>query len=114
MKYLVNLIFLLFILVSCNQNAPDTSAFDKGLAMFEKNKAITDKTFDLFIAKDLDGMMDMYADDAIWSPANTLDSLSKDALREGMTGWMTEFEVFLLMKDNIIRVLMRILYLMVL
>jgi len=94
MKYLVNLTFLLFILVSCNQNAPDTSAFDKGLAMFEKNKAIADKTFDLFIAKDLDGMMDMYADDAIWSPANTLDSLSKDALREGMTGWMTEFEVF--------------------
>ena len=94
MKYLVNLTFLLFILVSCNQNAPDTSAFDKGLAMFEKNKAIADKTFDLFIAKDLDGMMDMYADDVIWSPANTTDSLSKDALREGMTGWMTEFEVF--------------------
>ena len=62
--------------------------------MFEKNKAIADKTFDLFIAKDLDGMMDMYADDVIWSPANTTDSLSKDALREGMTGWMTEFEVF--------------------
>ena len=30
----------------------------------------------------------------IWSPANTTDSLSKDALREGMNGWMTEFEVF--------------------
>ena len=30
----------------------------------------------------------------IWSPANTTDSLSKDALREGMMGWMTEFEVF--------------------
>ena len=63
MKYLVNLTFLLFILVSCNQNAPDTSAFDKGLAMFEKNKAIADKTFDLFIAKDLDGMMDMHSED---------------------------------------------------
>ena len=44
MKYLVNLTFLLFILVSCDQNAPDTSAFDEGLAMFEKNKAIADKT----------------------------------------------------------------------
>ena len=66
MKYLVNLTFLLFILVSCVQNAPDTSAFDEGLALFEKNKAIADKTFDLFIAKDLDGM----------------------------NGWMTEFEVF--------------------
>ena len=94
MKYLVNLTFLLFILVSCNQNATDISAFDNGLAMFEKNKAIADKTFDLFIAKDLDGMMDMYSDDVIWSPANTTDSLSKDALRNGMTGWMTEFEVF--------------------
>ena len=94
MKYLVNLTFLLFILVSCNQNTPDTSAFDKGLAMFEKNKAIADKTFNLFIAKDLDGMLNMYSDDLIWSPANTSDSLSKAAFKEGMTGWMTEFEVF--------------------
>ena len=93
MKYFINLTLLLFVMVSCNQTS-DTSAFDEGLAKFENNKALTDKTFDLFIAKDLDGMMDMYADDAIWSPANTLDSLSKEALREGMTGWMTEFEVF--------------------
>ena len=94
MKYLVNLTLSLFILVSCNQNVSDNSAFDEGLAKFEKNKSLADKTFDAFIAKDLDAMMDMYADDAIWSPANTLDSLNKDALREGMTGWMTEFEVF--------------------
>ena len=94
MKYIVNLTLFLFILVSCNQNVSDKSAFDEGLAKFEKNKNLADKTFDLFIAKDLDAMMDMYADDAIWSPANTLDSLTKDALREGMTGWMTEFEVF--------------------
>ena len=94
MKYLVNLTFLLFILVSCNQNAPDTSAFDEGLAMFEKNKAIADKTFNLFIAKDIDGMMDMHSEDLIWSPANSLDSLSKDAFREGMMQWMTEFDQF--------------------
>ena len=97
MKYLVNYI-LIFILVSgCVNNTAtvDTnSEFDAGMAMFEKNKAIADKTFNLFIAKDLDGMMDIYADDVNWSPANTLDSLSKDALRDGMTGWMTEFEVF--------------------
>ena len=93
MKYFINLTLFLFVIVSCNQTS-DTSAFDEGLAKFENNKALTDKTFDLFIAKDLDGMMDMYADDAIWSPANTLDSLSKEALREGMNGWMTEYEVF--------------------
>ena len=95
MKYFINLTLLLFVIVSCNQTS-DTSAFDEGLAKFENNKALTDKTFDLFIAKDLDGMMDMYADDAIWSPANTLDSLSKEALREGMNGWMTEFWSFLI------------------
>ena len=94
MKYIVNLTFLLFILVSCNQNAPDTSAFDKGLAMFEKNKAIADKTFNLFIAKDLDGMMDMHSEDLIWSPASTTDTLSKEAFREGMMGWMSEFDQF--------------------
>ena len=78
MKYFINLTLLLFVMISCNQTS-DTSAFDEGLAKFENNKALTDKTFDLFIAKDLDGMMDMYADDAIWSPANTLDSLSKES-----------------------------------
>ena len=36
----------------------------------------------------------MYSEDLIWSPANTNDSLSKAAFKEGMTGWMTEFEVF--------------------
>ena len=95
MKYLVNYILILILVSGCNQPVSETnSEFDAGMAMFEKNKAITDKTFDLFIAKDLDGMMDIYADDVNWSPANTLDSLSKDALREGMSGWMTEFEVF--------------------
>ncbi len=95
MKYLVNYILILILVSGCSQPVSETnSEFDAGMAMFEKNKAIADKTFDLFIAKDLDGMMDVYADDVNWSPANTLDSLSKDALREGMTGWMTEFEVF--------------------
>ena len=93
MKYIVNLALLLFVFVSCNQTN-DTSAFDEGLAKFEKNKAIADKTFNLFIAKDLDGMMDMHSEDLIWSLANTTDSLSKEAFREGMMGWMTEFDQF--------------------
>ncbi len=62
--------------------------------MFNKNKEIADKTFDLFIAKDLEGMLNMYSDDLIWSPANTIDSLSKADFEQGMKGWMTEFEVF--------------------
>ena len=74
MKYLVNYILILILVSGCNQPVSETnSEFDAGMAMFEKNKAITDKTFDLFIAKDLDGMMDIYADDVNWSPANTLD-----------------------------------------
>ena len=48
MKYIVNLTLFLFILVSCNQNVSDTSAFDEGLAKFEKNKNLADKTFDLY------------------------------------------------------------------
>ena len=97
MKYLVNYI-LVFVLVSgCVNNTATVetnSEFDAGMAMFEKNKAIADKTFNLFIAKDLDGMMDMHTEDLIWSPANTTDSLSKDAFREGMMGWMSEFDQF--------------------
>ena len=64
------------------------------MVKFNINIDIADIVFDLFIAKDLDGMLSMYSDDLIWSPANTSDSLSKAAFKEGMTGWMTEFEVF--------------------
>ena len=84
-----------FAVVSCTTlPEADTSALDSGMEKFNKNKDIADKVFDLFIAKDLDGMLNMYSDDLIWSPANTNDSLSKAAFKEGMTGWMTEFEVF--------------------
>ena len=84
-----------FAVVSCTTPPQaDTSALDSGMEKFNKNKDIADKVFDLFIAKDLDGMLNMYSDDLIWSPANTSDSLSKAAFKEGMTGWMTEFEVF--------------------
>ena len=84
-----------FAVVSCTTPPQaDTSALDSGIEKFNKNKDIADKVFDLFIAKDLDGMLNMYSDDLIWSPANTSDSLSKAAFKEGMTGWMPEFEVF--------------------
>ena len=69
---------------SCSQQTCDTSAFDAGMDKFERNKAIADKTFNLFIAKDLDGMMDMHSEDLIWSPASTNDTLSKAAFREGI------------------------------
>ena len=39
-------------------------------------------------------MMDMHSEDLIWSPASTNDTLSKAAFREGMAGWMSEFEAF--------------------
>ena len=94
MKYTVNLILIIVLLSSCSQQTCDTSAFDAGMAKFERNKAIADKTFNLFIAKDLDGMMDMHSEDLIWSPASTNDTLSKVAFREGMAGWMSEFEAF--------------------
>ena len=84
MKYIVNLILIVVLLSSCSQQTCDTSAFDAGMAKFERNKAIADKTFNLFIAKDLDGMMDMHSEDLIWSPASTNDTLSKAAFREGI------------------------------
>ena len=55
---------------------------------FEKNKQVADKAFDLFIAKEsIDGMMELYSEDVIWSPANTTDSLTKPELREAMMGF---------------------------
>ena len=95
MRNVIIVLFMWFAVVSCTTPPQaDTSALDSGMEKFNKNKDIADKVFDLFIAKDLDGMLNMYSDDLIWSPANTSDSLSKAAFKEGMTGWMTEFEVF--------------------
>ena len=94
MKYIVNISLIIVVLASCSKQTCDTSAFDAGMAKFERNKAIADKTFNFFIAKDLDGMMDMHSEDLIWSPASTNDTLSKAAFREGMAGWMSEFEAF--------------------
>lgn len=94
MKHIVNFLILLPLLSSCSKQMNDTSAYDAGMAKFEKNKAIADKTYNLFIARDLDGMMDMHSEDLIWSPANTNDTLSKSAFRDGMAGWMSEFDAF--------------------
>ena len=94
MRNIIKFIILIVFISSCTTPQQGNTAFDLGLSKFEKNKAIADKTFDLFIDKDLDGMMNMYSDDVIWSPANTLDSLSKADLRGGMAGWMENFESF--------------------
>lgn len=94
MKNLIIILVTVMFITSCTPPPLDTSALDTGMEMFNKNKEIADKTFDLFIAKDLEGMLNMYSDDLIWSPANTIDSLSKADFEQGMKGWMTEFEVF--------------------
>ena len=38
MKYIVNLILIVVLLSSCSQQTCDTSAFDAGMAKFERNK----------------------------------------------------------------------------
>ena len=38
--------------------------------------------------------MNNYADDLVWSPPNTNDSLSMEAFAEGMKGWHADFENF--------------------
>ena len=94
MKNLIIILSVWFTVVSCTQSAPDTSAFDEGVAKFEKNKAIADATFNLFENGDLETFMNNYADDLVWSPPNTNDSLSMDAFAEGMKGWHADFENF--------------------
>lgn len=94
MRNIIKFIALVAFISSCSAPKEDNSAFDLGLSKFEKNKAIADKTYDLFIARDLDGMMDMHSEDLIWSPASTNDTLSKAEFREGMAGWMSEFDAF--------------------
>ena len=86
------IITFITLFLSCDQPAPANSDYDKGIAMFEKNKATANESFNLFIAKDLDGMMDMHSEGLIWSPASTTDSLSKDEFRAGMKEWMAEFD----------------------
>ena len=92
MKNLIYIITFIALFLSCDQPAPANLDYDKGIAMFEKNKATANESFNLFIAKDLDGMMDMHSEDLIWSPASTTDSLSKDEFRAGMKEWMAEFD----------------------
>ena len=94
MKNLLYITTFIALILGCDQTAPTNTDFDKGLALFEKNKTIANESFDLFIAKDLDGMMDLHSEDLIWSPASTTDSLSKDEFRAGMNEWMTEFDEF--------------------
>lgn len=96
MKNFIIIVCVFFAAASCAPPppAPDTSAFDDGVAKFENNKAIADATFNHFENGDLDAMLDNYADDLIWSPPNTSDSLSKELMSEGMRGWHAEFENF--------------------
>ena len=95
MKNFIIIVCVWFAAMSCAPPPPpDTSAFDEGVAKFNTNVDIADATFNLFENGDLDGMMANYADDLIWSPPNTSDSLSKEVLSEGMRGWHAEFENF--------------------
>ena len=94
MKNLLLSITFIALFLSCDQPAPADTDHDKGIALFEKNKVIANESFNLFIAKDLEGMMDMHSESLIWSPASTTDSLSKDEFRAGMKEWMTEFDEF--------------------
>ena len=94
MKNLLYITSFIVFFLSCEQPTSTNSDFDKGISNFEMNKQVADKAFDLFISKDIDGMMDLYSEDVIWSPANTTDSLTKPELREAMTGWMQNFEIF--------------------
>jgi len=56
MKNLIIILVTVLFVTSCTPPPPDTSSLDAGMEMFNKNKEIADKTFDLFIAKDLEGM----------------------------------------------------------
>ena len=95
MKNFIIIVCVWFAAMSCAPPPPpDTSAFDEGVAKFNVNVEIADATFNLFENGDLDGMIANYADDLIWSPPNTSDSLSKEVLAEGMRGWHAEFENF--------------------
>lgn len=94
MKKSLFIITFIALFLSCDQPVPANTDYDKGIALFEKNKAVANESFNLFIAKDLEGMMDMHSESLIWSPASTTDSLSKDEFRAGMKEWMTEFEEF--------------------
>ena len=95
MKNFIIIVCVWFAAMSCAPPPPpDTSAFDEGVAKFNVNVEIVDATFNLFENGDLDGMIANYADDLIWSPPNTSDSLSKEVLAEGMRGWHAEFENF--------------------
>ena len=95
MKNFIIIVCVWFAAMSCAPPPPpDTSAFDEGVAKFNVNVEIVDATFNLFENGDLDGMIANYADDLIWSPPNTSDSLPKEVLAEGMRGWHAEFENF--------------------
>jgi ketosteroid isomerase-like protein len=95
MKNLIISMIVVMVVTSCTPPPPpDTSAFDEGVAKFNANVEIADATFNLFENGDLDGMIANYADDLIWSPPNTSDSLSKEVWAEGMRGWHAEFENF--------------------
>ena len=95
MKNFIIIVCVWFAAMSCAPPPPpDTSAFDEGVAKFNANVEIADATFNLFENGDLDGMIANYADDLIWSPPNTSDSLSKEVWAEGMRGWHAEFENF--------------------
>ena len=50
MKNFIIIVCVWFAAMSCAPPPPDTSAFDEGIAKFEKNKETADRTYDLFIS----------------------------------------------------------------
>ena len=57
---------VVMVVTSCTPPPPDTSAFDAGMEKYNKNAAIADNAYNLFISGDIDAMAAGYTDDAIW------------------------------------------------
>jgi len=95
MKNLIISMLVVMVVTSCTPPPPDTSAFDAGMEKYNKNAAIADNAYNLFISGDIDAMAAGYTNDAIWvGPGLGQDSLPLSAMVEGWRGWHAGFENF--------------------
>ena len=82
MKKIFLTLLLSFAIISCENNQSDVSSDYPTIIDESELVELTNKQYEAMNSGDIESVVDMYADDAMWSFPNGVNMEGKDAIRD--------------------------------
>ena len=82
MKKIFLTLLLSFAIISCENNQSDVSSDYPTIIVESELVELTNKQYEAMNSGDIESVVDMYADDAMWSFPNGVNMEGKDAIRD--------------------------------